>query len=305
MYRTIIVPLDGSAVSERAADTAAGLAERGGLPLELIRVHRMYPHELPDHAAWDTAMRHEEERYLARVAQRLEREAGITVHTAVLEGLVVASICGHAQSLPEPLVVMTSHGRTGVSRAWLGSVADGVLHHAAAPILMLRASDDDPTLGAAISFKRIIVPLDGSEIAEQAIPHALIVAEMTGAQLLLLRVVVPLHAPPPLPFAVPTIPAPDFGTPTVPELREHAESYLERLTRKLRGDYQSLDVRSEVCVDDAVTHAILDVARRHQCDLAVMVTHGRGLSRLVIGSVADKVLRGGPPAVLLTRVHHD
>jgi nucleotide-binding universal stress UspA family protein len=179
------------------------------------------------------------------------------------------------------------------------------MHHASAPILMLRASDDGAPVGAAISFKRIIVPLDGSEIAEQALPHALAVAEMTGAQLLLLRVVVPLHAPPPLPFAVPAIPSPDLGALTVREMAEHAGSYLARLTRQLRGDHASLDVRSEVSVDEAPARAIVDVARRHQCDLAVMVTHGRGMSRLVIGSVADKVLRGGPPAVLLMRAHHD
>jgi len=260
---------------------------------------------LPEHDAWDTAMRHDEEHYLSSVAERLERQAGIRASSAVVDGLVVEAICGHAQSVARPLIVMSSHGRTGVSRAWLGSVADGILHHTEAPILMLRAIDEEPPIGAAISFKRLIVPLDGSEIAEQALPHALAVAEMTGAQLHLLRVVVPLHAPPPLPFAVPTMPAPDFGAPTVQALGEHAESYLERLTRKLRSDHASLDVRGETCVDEAPARAIVDVARKHQCDLAVMVTHGRGMSRLVIGSVADKVLRGGPPAVLLSRAHHD
>lgn len=305
MYRTIIVPLDGSEIGERAAETAAGLAERGGVPLELVRVHRMYPPALPDHDAWDTAMRHEEERYLSGLADRLERAAGITVRTALLEGLVVEAICGHTQSLPQPLVVMTSHGRTGVSRAWLGSVADGVMRHAPAAVLMLRASDEEPTLGAAVSFKRIIVPLDGSEIAEQALPHALSVAEMTGAQLLLLRVVVPLHAPPPLPFAAPYVAPTDLNAPTVGMMVEHAESYLARLTRKLESEHSSLEVRSEVRVDESSARAIVEVARENQCDLAVLSTHGRGMSRLFLGSVADKVIRGGPPAVLISRAVHD
>jgi nucleotide-binding universal stress UspA family protein len=180
-----------------------------------------------------------------------------------------------------------------------------VMRHAPGAVLMLRASSDGAPASAAVSFKRLILPLDGSEIAEQALPHALTVAEITGAQLILLRVVIPLHAPPPLPFATPYAPRPDVNAPTVNEMVRHAESYLARLAGKVRSEHPSLDVRTEVRVDESPARAIVEVARENECDLAVMATHGRGVSRLFVGSVADKVVRGGPLAVLLCRAHHD
>ena len=137
MYRTILVPLDGSAFAEHALPTAAHLAAGAKAPLLLARVHHP-PSRLG--ATWDEFFRNEEKAYLERIAVRVTQAQPIDVETALLDGDVVEAIRERAEQRADCLIVMSTNGRTGLSRAWLGSVADGVLRQSTRPVLALRPS---------------------------------------------------------------------------------------------------------------------------------------------------------------------
>ncbi len=305
MYHTLIVPLDGSTFGEHALDSAGEIAAGSSAALELVRVHRVFhPGSNGDGARWEELTLREEREYLDRVAGEVRARWKVDVSTRLLEGPVADIICEHAQEAPAPLIVMSTHGRTGFSRAWIGSVADAVVRHATAPVLLLRCTDEEAAPSNVHQFHEIIVALDGSSFAEQVLPHALSLAHAASARLLLLRVVEPLTAPAPeLPVAY--IPAAEVFGETTRVLMTRAEDYVTALAQRLRKENPSLDVRGEVCLSESPASTIIEAANREHAEVVALATHGRGVSRLVIGSVADKVLRGGPGAVLAVRPRHD
>jgi nucleotide-binding universal stress UspA family protein len=316
MYRTLIVPLDGSPLAEQALPVATMLASRGGAKLVLIRVHNSYPVEpiaaaleAPNDARWDEILRTDENEYLARIALRLETEVGRVVSTAILDGGITEAICAFVATVPEPLIVMSTHGLSGFSRMWLGSVADGVVRHTTAPVLMLRGDEEAPAQPEEPmhGFRNIVVPVDGSPFAEQVLEHALELAHITHAHVLLLEIVRPLR--PPIYASVPEYPMQlspeEFIEETTQELVARAESYVSKLAARLRAAHAPLDIRAEVRTANEAAGVIIETAKRRGADLIAMATHGRGLSRVVVGSVADKVLRGGPGALLLVRPRMD
>ena len=207
-----------------------------------------------------------------------------------------AAILDAARRLRVDLIAMSTHGRTGLGRWVYGSVADTVLRGAQVPILLAPA-------GAQLSWPhagglRVLVPLDGSELAQEAIGPAQMFAETFGAELLLLRVVEP-----------PSYPLYGDGYAYVPidaevEVAE-ARRYLEeeagclRTSGLLRGDGRAVEVQTAVGQPAA---EIARVAREQHADLIAMATHGRGgLARLVMGSVATGVLQRAGLPILLTR----
>jgi nucleotide-binding universal stress UspA family protein len=109
-----------------------------------------------------------------------------------MRGGVVEMICQRAHDVDADLIVMTSHGRTGLSRMWLGSVADGVIRRSSVPVLLLRPVENENRHAAAHVFKKILVPLDGSAVGADALPPAQALAHLSGARLVLLRVVQPV-----------------------------------------------------------------------------------------------------------------
>lgn len=305
MYRTIVVPLDGSPLAEHALATATMLAERAEARIELVRAHQLMLHDLGDQLALDQAMRDEALEYLARTAKGIQDESGLHPATKVLEGPPAQTIGEHVRGLKDPLLVMSTHGRTGFSRAWMGSVADAVIRTGVAPVLLLRPEElADGVLEPIGPFKRMLVPVDGSGYSEQAVPHAMAIAELTGAQVLLLEVVKPVFTPafmPAMEYAVAYAPPEEYATEATQTLVERAADYVSNLAIKLRRQYPTLDIRSEVRTDATPARVILDAAQAQGSDVVALATHGRGMSRFVVGSVADKVLRAGPRAMLVVR----
>ena len=301
MYKTIIVPLDGSPFAEGAVATAAALAQHSGGELVLLRVHEAYAYESTDYSRLGDLSRHEQNEYLALMAEHVEQTYGLAAERALLDGPVASSICRFALGMQSPLIVISTHGRTGFSRLWLGSVADEVMRYATAPVLMLRHQGKaiSRTTARAHAFANVLVPLDGSDFAEEALPHALAITEAFEAKLTLLRVVAPIAAPAPM-YAVPYA-----APPTDEEELEHrldgANEYVHELARRTALDQPGLAVATDVRVAEAPARAILDSAKASGADTVALATHGRGLSRVVIASVTDKVLRGGPDAVLVLR----
>lgn len=317
MLRTLLVPLDGSPLAERVLPTAAALARSSGATLDLARVHRPLVHEdLADAAHWDAAAHRDAGRYLELVAARVAAKYDVRTTFAVLEEPVVAAVVRRAAAVGADLIVMATHGRTGFGRAWLGSVADGVVRQAALPVLLLRvesstaAFGEHVNLGAAwtaestMPLSRIAVAVDGSGLAEQVIEPAIELARAAGASLCLLRVVETVLARAvdyPLFQALP-MPVPDPIA--VGDAVASARAYLADVAARIRAA-ASLDVDVDVVAADHVGPALIDAACAHHADVVAIATHGRGVSRFVLGSVADEVLRGGPPAVLLFRPVQD
>jgi nucleotide-binding universal stress UspA family protein len=282
MYSTLIVPLDGSAFAEQAIGLAVFLSRRHRAALLLARVHeggRKPGYQTP---AWDEFFRDEETAYLELVAARIQSEFCGTVDWTLLDGSVVAAICARVEAAPAPLVVMSTHGRTGIRRAWMGSVANGLLRHSSAPVLMVRPQGETSVTNGASPdgpFANVIVALDGSTFAEQVIPHAASVATASNARLLFIRVV-------------------DPAAPNDAAFRQ-AGTYMEDIAGLVNYEGSLSDARVEAHASPGA--AILECAAALERPLIAMASHGRGFSRLFLGSVADEVVRGSPRAVLMVR----
>lgn len=250
----------------------------------------------------DGVLRELEQEYLEQVAASVTTNYTVPAATTLLDGGVVEAICAHARECPDALVVMSTHGRTGFSRLWLGSIADGVLRHATTPVLMLRvdAARQDASSGWPRPFSRMVVPLDGSDFAEQALPHAMNIAAASTADVVLLHVVTPV-LPAPTELPIPYVPPAELLGGATDERVRQATEYTTALGASLHESYPTLDIGTTVAVAMSPAQVIIDTAKERGAHLVVMSTHGRGVSRLVAASVADKVVRGGPGAVLLIR----
>lgn len=299
MYHKILVPLDGSTFGEHALPIALGIARRCGATLELVHVHvavmPIFVEAMPALDDPQDARNRERERaYLDELARRLSASGQVAVTTTLLDDPIAEAIHEHTVATNADLVVMTTHGRGALSRFWLGSVADALARRTPIPVLLVRPGETEPDLDREPGFKRILIPLDGADLSKQVLPHAVALGMLAQAEYTLLQVVEPVvgaHAA--------GMYAAGIDEQATEELRAAAGVYLERVAKPLRDE--SLRVRTAVAVGQPAV-AILDYARAHAVDLIAMETHGRsGLSRLLLGSIADKVLRGATAPVLLHR----
>lgn len=299
-FRSLLLPLDGSSLAEQALPLATDLAARSGGKLRLALVHQVPPPPLDPAAARvftavELATRKSERAYLRGIQAKL-KEGGIRLSSAVtMKGPVGPTLARHVRELGLDLVVMATHGRGGLRRAWLGSVADYLVRNLEVPVLLVRPRDGEPAPTVA-KAARILVPLDGSALAESALDHAAELARLWQAEVSLLQVVLPVL----------TVPDPMFATPssydqelTSAGLRQ-ARDYLEDLTEGLRR--RGLQASCAAVVGWNAAEAILAAARPEQASMIVIASHGRGgLTRLALGSVADKLVRGAEVPVLVQR----
>lgn len=306
MYGTIVVPVDGSALAERALPVAAALARRDDAMVHVVLVHERPAIVEQLESRSRERLRDDEARYVARLVEELQARQGVRASSALLDGDVGEAICGAVSAVRGDLVTMTTHGRTGISRLWIGSVADAVMRTATTPVLMLRASLEPasyPTGNGAV-FHRMLVPLDGSALAAEIIEHAVRLGGRSGCRYVLARVVEPvLRMETVIPDAAGMVLVADEEE--TEAARREARAELVALAAILRRDYEDIDVHVAVRVDRNVAEGLLRLARDHAVDAVAIATHGRGLSRLVMGSVADKVLRASAGAVLVYRPARD
>ena len=305
MFTKVLVPLDRSPLAEQAIGRAAAIARATNATIDLLLVHEVFGTRFSGSPEANADTLAGEHRYIERIAAELCEGASLTVTGGVHEGPAAATICARARETAADLIVMTSHGRVGLGRMVLGSVADEVVRKSTTPILLLRPIENATDRRVAHHlFRRILVPLDGSKDAAAIIPAAVDLARASHATITLLRVVgaVPAIAP----FDA-TIPA--AYAPLIPD--EVATARLvSTVAAELDGVAQRVHEQSHVVVDsdvvvsERVGAAIADYARAHGLDLVAMSTHGRGASRLVLGSVADKVLHDTGLPILLQRPVH-
>jgi len=289
MYQTILVPLDGSPFGERALPYAAGVAERVGAAVELVHVHH-----LPDvggvvlDPTLDERLRESESSYLAAWAARFGEISGQEATPRLLAGEPVHAIADHVDKAGIDLIVMTTHGRGGFQRAWLGSVADGLVRRAGCPILLIRP--DGAGGEAPVEYRHVLVPLDGTAVSEQILPHATALATPGTTNFTLLRVV-----PPSLALGGHVI---RLDEERLAEVAATARRGLERVAAGLRD--RGFETGIRVISHQTPAQAILDWAAEKEADLIAMTTRSEGgLARLMLGSTADKVLRATRTPLLL------
>ncbi len=292
MVHTLVVPLDGSASAEHALPLALSLVKGEGSRIILLSAVARMPFHAPAGYGEDPPRGwHEEEfgrtsRYLEEVARRLEASvAGLSVDTEIGAGNPVEVLDTRIRALEADLVVMTTHGRGPLRRAWLGSVADGLLRRGPAPILVRRPGEGRAELDVLPRFRKILVPLDGSDLSEAAIPEAIRLARHYGARVSLVTVV-----PPPFAATSPYVPHVVEDEGTRKAIFQGFQRYLEAQGEPV-GKSGFLGDTAVVEGRDVAT-GILDHRKRIGADLVVMSTRGRGgVARMLLGSVTDKVIR--------------
>jgi nucleotide-binding universal stress UspA family protein len=287
MLSTILVPLDGSPLAEHALPHAKRLAEAASARLVLTRV---LPLPVFQSAENDLASTEEMRVYVSLQADRL-RAMGLTVEATTPRGNPAEQILEQAGPGHADLIVMSTHGDSGLGRWLYGSVADEVLRRASVPVVVV-----PPGLAApwtADRAPRILVPLDGSALAEAALGPAHEFAVRLGSEIVLLQVI---PFPPYELYGDPLAYLPAFD----PDAQiAEAGRYLGEVAARLRGTVSQVRVRAEV---GKPTTVIADVASAEQADLIAMATHGRGgLARLVLGSVATGTLRRANVPLILVR----
>jgi nucleotide-binding universal stress UspA family protein len=303
MFRRIMVPVDGSTFAEHALPYAAHVARLFAAKLELSLVHVNYEPATADLSLrqaiheWERDHRHREAEYLRRVATRLSGEIGRDVEPVMLSGDVVPALEQEIGRRGVDLVVMTTHGRAGFERAWLGSVADSLVRHIDVPVLLIRAADENAPVGpdeGTSPFRSVVVALDGSERAERAIQPALSLVRADEGRMTLVRIIAPRVAAtsPFIPHAV------QLTRIEIAERTREAQAYIDAKVEELR--LRGVDARGAVIVDYHPAHALLRYAEQCAADLIALGTHGRGpVARLVLGSVSDKVVRAAEVPVLV------
>ena len=282
MIRTILVPLDGSARAESVLPYAEQIAGRAGSELVLLTAVYMA-------SAWggwpigeglgkETAAA---QAYLESKRDQL-RSRGLKVKTVTAYQPEADSILNAAADEDADLIAMSTHGRSGISRWILGSVADKVLHATHRPLLLARAREAEERAPARID--RIAVPLDGSELSVSVLPYVEEVAEALGASLVLVHAVQPLDIYP--------------GTEMTPTrvgaiLDDHlaeGRSFVDRVAWEIEARGK-VKVRKVVNIAFPVDE-IVRTAQGVDAGLIAMATHGRsGIGRWMMGSVADGVVR--------------
>ena len=305
MYKRILVPLDGSTLGGQTLPYVRVIGSALNCPVELIRIFEVDPYITP-YVAYPTRVIFQEQAKAAadhreEVMHSLEpisntlSGAGLNVTARVLEPHAPGSgpsssitkevatgpahhIIEEAEREADTLIVMCTHGRSGIGRWVLGSVADKVLHAATNPLLLVRGQPEE-SAPADASIDSIIVPWDGSGVAEQIWPHAVALSQAFGVKVHLVNV--------------------------IPEDRSHAleEDQLRRVGDRLVQDGAHSYDTSLVHGDPA--QAIVDMTEQFPQSIVAMTTHGRsGVGRWVMGSVTDRVVRYAAGPVLVTRAQH-
>lgn len=303
----IVVPLDGSRLAEKALPHAIALARATSRAITLLRV--LPPVTLTDPLGgalppspalwevWETEPQVARD-YLQAMADKL-RETEPIVQTRVLEGDPAGEIVSYAKRHPDvSLVVMSSHGRSGLGRWVMGSVAEKVLKASPVPLLVVRPETDEGEEAALTipQYKTILVPLDGSEMSEVALEEAQTLAEKMGATIVLLSVTS-------TPFDLVLTKrkgAEEWSPAPWNEEVQHLTSKLDAVSKRLQA--QNLAVEVRMTYGDPASE-ILKLSKEVGADVIVMATHGRGgLAHLFIGSVATRIVRAAHVPVLLVRV---
>ena len=303
MYKRLLVPLDGSALAEEALSHAGELAAR--IRLEEVTLLHVYATQESEFTVTHKAYIDRAVETVRTRASEARQKTGAPAGDALAEvrgelvtGRPAEEILRYAEQNNVDLMMMATHGRSGIKRWAMGSVADKVLRASKVPVWLVRAGmgerPDDESLR-----RTIVVPLDGSPLAESVLPHVETLAKQRGPQpidIVLLAVCEPIVPP----AVYPTVASVDWEA-DLSRSKQSNTGYLAGVQKRLKED--GIEARAVVLVGKPADE-IVDYAKGNPCDLIVMATHGRsGVSRWVYGSVAERLLSGALIPILLVRPH--
>jgi nucleotide-binding universal stress UspA family protein len=305
MFRSILVPLDGSTLAEHALPIAGSIARRAGAELQLVHVHvpeaRYIEGKMVFNEVLDAKLREHQRAYLEEIAKKIQPDFPVTCVLLDGEvGQIAERLDSHVKTAEVDLVVMATHGRGMLARLWLGSVTDKLVRQLEIPMVLIRPQETKPDLTHEPVFRHILIPLDGSALAEQILKYAVTLGKLMQADYTLFHVMEPW---------IPVSYRPDEYSTEFQHLRiQKAQTYLDEVAKRLRtgedGLTETIQVQTKIVMSHYPAVAILEEANQQGIDLIAMETHGHGgLIRFLIGSVADKVLRGTSIPILLHRPH--
>ena len=294
MYKRMLVPLDGSALSEVLIDYAAKVAAITGL--EVVMYNVLPPEEksaLPMHQAYVDMAAERVISYSQEKPVKAWGETGI--------GAPADTIKKYVKKKGVDFILMATHGRSGVSRIVMGSVADALLRESRIPVWLIRAGIPEKKVKDSSPHGRMLVLLDGSKRSEAAIPHVESLAASFGAEMTEVELVsvssfqdVSSDHPSSMPMS--------WKKQTAAEIakgKQKTEKYLKEIASQLQDT--GLTVKWNVLIGDPVAE-IIGYAQRQNFSLIVMATHLRsGFSRWAFGSVTEKVLMGVTTPIFLVR----
>jgi nucleotide-binding universal stress UspA family protein len=308
MYKRILVPLDGSQLAEMAIPYVEELAIHLGS--EVILVNVRMPAENPDEP--------EHRVYISKMAAATEQDIKksptlplgekVKVESAIIgsPGLLThpaEEIIDYAEKENISMIVLATHGRTGITRWALGSTANKVARASKCPVLLIRAKTD---VLKSVHLGKILVPLDGSKQSEAVLPYIENLASKLKTEISLLNVVEPPYHIYPVYEATAyyggagMVKVP-YSAEELKPLKEVAEKYVKSVTEKLTA--QGIKTSNGVRVGSA-SEEIIKAEREIGVDIVAMSTHGHsGFGRWEHGSITDKVLHAGNTPLLLVRPH--
>jgi nucleotide-binding universal stress UspA family protein len=296
MYTQILIPLDGSKVAEQVLPYARFLANALTIPVELLGI--VDPVPLADFSeVWQGSdldkLIAEETRGTTQYLETSARSfTGARVKCSVVTGTPEEVIIERAAADDKTLIVMATHGRSGMQRWLLGSVADKVLHGATNHLLLVRASEQGKTEGEAI-LQTVVVPLDGSALAEKALSCVEELAKKMKLAIVLMRA----YALPP------AVSAEEYGAYSeelIAQIEAEAQDYLAAKVKEIKG--KGIENVSSVLNFGYGAEEIITLARNTPDNFIAMCTHGRsGFRRWVLGSVTERVVRHSGDPVLIIR----
>jgi len=293
MFQRILVPLDGSELGELALPCAEEIAAAFGSQVDLLHVCET---KAPEH-------RHMHQVYLEKMvgqttahigAQRSEVVGAARVKAVVLDGDPAAQIIEYAEKNNVSLLIMVSHGRSGIMPWSMGSTAARILNRTAKPVLFIRAQKPVPQSGTSV-FSRIMLPLDGSPNGEAALPHIKELTDRITSEITLFRVIAPG-------YHVQTIGGLNYVSLPKAErdrLSDEARQYLDRISAEVEGSRAT--IKLEVRVGDAAAE-IIKFAAEQDFNLIAMSSHGySSIDKWTFGGVTHKVLHSGKTPIFLVR----
>ena len=293
MYKSIMVPTEGSDNEQTAISLGARLAQRFDAKLHLVRVQSapLAVGQLIGPSLISDEVVREERRAAARKLDELGAKCGRRgVITALEDGPVGPSLRDYAARVNVDLIVMCSRSRSGMRRVLLGSITDYLVRHTNVPVLIVKPPLAGSGTTPQVPFSRIVVPLDGSALAEQTLSEVERVASRQGSTINLLHVLTPAT------YSQNEIMQP--GLPWWDHDIEKAEAYLANAARNLTD--RGFTVGTNVVLSDDIASAVIDFSVRSRADLIAIATRGvGGMSRLIFGTTADEISRKSPISVLV------
>jgi nucleotide-binding universal stress UspA family protein len=295
LFSHILVPLDGSSLAEKVLPHVVTLAKSFAPRITLFRAvgeSSAAAQPIVDPVNWQM-IRSQAQAYLDEVCGRLQ-DIDLEAEPVVWEGAAAERIIDYTREQDVDLIVLSSHGRSGLSEWNINSVVQKVILRAYCPVLIIRAYQPVPEELTGLQYRRLMVPLDGSQRAEIVLPYVTALARSQDAKLLVARVV-----------AEPEIPRRASLDEEQQELidrllalkTQEARDYLDELTSRL-----SVEVEQHLLVEADVGAQLHDLAEEQSVDLVALSAHGwSGRAKWPYGSVALSFIAYGTTPLLIVQ----